>query len=58
MAQMKKTEQNSRKRTKLNGDKQPIRYTVQTLVTRMLKELIGYLNSIKEEPGRNEGHIK
>ena len=37
-----RTEQNSRKRTRRNGDKQHIR----TLVIRILKELIGYFNSI------------
>ena len=29
-----------------------------TLVIRMLKELIGYVNRIKTDPGRNEGYIK
>ena len=28
------------------------------LIIRMLKELIGYYNSIKKDPGRNEGYIK
>ena len=29
-----------------------------TLVIRMLKEFIGYFNSIKKDPGRNEGYTK
>ena len=29
-----------------------------TLVIRMLGELIGYFNSIKKDPGRNEGYTK
>ena len=29
-----------------------------TLVTGMLKELIGYCNRIKKDPRRNEGFIK
>ena len=28
------------------------------LIIRMLKELIGYYNSIKKDPGRNEGYTK
>ena len=28
------------------------------LVIRMLKKLTGYCNSIKKDPGRNEGYIK
>ena len=43
-----RTEQNSRKRTEHNGDKQSIRSEFKTLVTRMPKELIGYFNSIKK----------
>ena len=30
----------------------------ETPVTRMLKKLIGYFNSIKNDPGRNDGYIK
>ena len=41
-------EQNSRKRTKWNGDKQPSDAEFKTLVIRMLKELIGYFNIIKK----------
>ena len=29
-----------------------------TLVIRMLQELNEYFNSIKKDPGRNEGYIK
>ena len=29
-----------------------------TLVIRMLKEITGYCNSIKNDPGRNEGFTK
>ena len=29
-----------------------------TLVIRMLKEIIGYYNSIRKDPGRNESCIK
>ena len=29
-----------------------------TLVIRTLKELIGYFNGIKKDPGRNEGYTK
>ena len=43
-----KTDQNSRKRTKQNGDKQFSRSKAQTLVIRMLKEISEDLNSIKK----------
>ena len=43
-----RTEQNSRKRTKQNGNKQSIRCRVQTLVIQMPKELIVYFNSIQK----------
>ena len=43
-----RTDQNSRKRMKQNGDEQSIRCRVQNLVTRMLKELSEDLNSIKK----------
>ena len=42
-----RTDQNSRKRTKQNGDKHYIRWRVQTLVIRMLKDLREDLNNIK-----------
>ena len=42
-----KLHQNSRKRTKQNGDKQSDA-DFKALVIRMLKELIGYFNSIKK----------
>ena len=31
---------------------------LKTVVVRMLKKLTGYCNSIKKDPGRNEGYIK
>ena len=43
------TEQNTRKRTKRNGDSQPIRHRFKTLLIRMLRELTEYSNNIKEE---------
>ena len=43
-----RTEQNLRKRTKQNGDKQPVRCRVETLVIRTLKELTEYCNSIRK----------
>ena len=43
-----RTDQNSRKRAKQNGDKQSIRCRVQNMVIRMLKELSESLSSIKE----------
>ena len=65
-AQVKRTEQNSRKGTKQNGDKHLSDAKFKTLVIRMLKELIRYFNSIKtnkqtnkqKTPGRNEGYTK
>ena len=41
------TDQNSRKITKQNGDKQSVRCRVQTLVIRILNEFSEDLNSIK-----------
>ena len=47
MAQMKQIKTLEKEPTKM-GDKQSIRCRVQTLVTRMLKELSADLSSIKE----------
>ena len=41
-------DQNSRKRAKQNGDKQPIRCRVQILIIRIPKELTEYFNNIKK----------
>ena len=48
MAQMKEQNRSTEKRTKRNRDNQPIICRNQTLVIRMLKELIEYSNNIKE----------
>ena len=45
-------------RAKQNRDKQSIRYRVQKLSIRMLKEPIGYFNNIIQDPGRNEVYTK
>ena len=48
MAQMKEQNRSTEKRTKRNRDNQPIICRNQTLVIRMLKELIENSNNIKE----------
>ena len=48
MAQNERTDQNSRKRGKQNGNKQSIRYRVQNTVYKMLKELSEDLSRIKK----------
>ena len=52
MAQMKRTEQNSRTRTTQNGDKQSIRGRVEIIGCKDLKELSEGLKG----PVRNEGY--
>ena len=51
-----RTDKNSRKRAKQNGDNILSNAKLKTLVVRMLKELSEDLNSIKKDPVRNEGY--
>ena len=51
-----RTDQNSEKRAKQNGDKQSIRGRVHTPVIRMFKELSQGLNSVQKDSVRNKGY--
>ena len=51
-------EQSSRKRTKQNGDSQPIRCRVQNTGYQDAQRNHWILKQCKKGPGRNEGYIK
>ena len=53
-----RTDHDSRKRTKQNGDSQPINVGFKTLVIRMLRELTEYGHNIKQEMKDTPSEIK
>ena len=55
MAQMKEQSKTPQKKTKQNGDKQPIRYTVQNIGYQDAQGTHWVLQH-KKDPGRNEGY--